>query len=166
MPSSTANPIIGMVTISAILTAPRCPLKKPVPKTLAVGMLEPRPVEFPGDEGEELVKDGRLERDEPELYGTGGPELVTVVPVDSECEEELLGVNREGLVDLGEGDVELAIETAGDVAGVGVEGAMFIRLVVVEPRGPRISKSVAAHATGTPSLQTVRVGLGFTVEKL
>jgi hypothetical protein len=98
---------------------------------------------------------------------------VPVGLVDFEGEEELSGVSPKGLFELGEGDVELGednvelgIETVGDIAGDEVEGAALIGLVVVEPRRARISESVAAHATGIPSFQTVSVGLGFTVEKL
>lgn len=126
--------------------------------------------------GDEIVEDDPEEAYEPELYGAVGPELFTVVPVKlgaSRCEEgeELLGVNPKLLVKPGDDDVELGIEVmgvvAGDVAGAADEGAACgVGVVVVEPRRARISKSVAAHATGIPSFQIVSVGLGVTVENI
>ena len=55
----------------------------------------------------------------------------------------------------------------GDVEGAAVEGAAcVVGVVAVEPRRARISKSVAAHATGIPSFQRVSIGLGVTVESI
>lgn len=161
--------------MSAILTFPRFPLNQPMPETTVL-VLEPGPVVLFEGRGDEIVEDDPVEADEPELYGAGGLDLFTVVPVElvaSLCEEgeELLGVNRKLLVKPGDDDAELGIgvmgDVAGDVAGAAVEGAACgIGVVVVEPRRARISKSVAAHATGIPSFQIVSVGLGVIVENI
>jgi hypothetical protein len=66
IPSSVANPIIGMATIRAILPFPRFPLNQPLLET-AAEVLEPSPVEFFEGGGEELVEEGLLVGDEPEL---------------------------------------------------------------------------------------------------
>jgi len=175
MPTSAASPTIGITTMSAILTFPRFPLNQPLPETTVV-VLEPRPVALFEGRGDENVEDDPVEADEPELCGAGGTELFTVGTVElvaSRCEkgEELLEVNPKLLVRPEDDDVELGIvvmgDFAGDVAGAAIEGAACdVGVVVVEPRRARISKSVAAHATGIPSFQIVSVGLGVTVENI
>ena len=62
-------------------------------------------------------------------------------------------------------DVELGREVLGETTGGVVEGAAFAGLVIVDPRRASISRSVAAHATGIPSFQTVDIGPGVTVCK-
>jgi hypothetical protein len=72
IPNSAASPTIGITTINAIRTLPRCPLNHPPPETLATAVLEPRPVEFFGDGGEVLVDEDPLVVDnEPEVCGAG-----------------------------------------------------------------------------------------------
>jgi hypothetical protein len=175
MPISAASPTIGITTMSAILTFPRFPLNQPLPETTVV-VLKPRTVALFEGRGDGVVRDDSVEVDKPELYWAGEPALFTVVPVElvaSRCEEgeELLGVNPKLFVKPGDNDVEVGIEVmgdfAGDVVGAAVKrAACGVGLVVVEPRRTSISKSVAAHATGIPSFQTVSVGLGVTVENL
>jgi hypothetical protein len=117
-----------------------------------------------------------VEADESVMCGAEGTELFTVGPVElvaPRCEkgEELLEVNPQLLVRPEDDDVELGIgvmgDFVGDVAGAAIEGAACdVGVVVVEPRKARISKSVAAHATGTLSFQIVSVGLGVVVENI
>jgi hypothetical protein len=205
IPIRAASPIIGMATISAILTFPRCPLKNPVPEILAAGVSEPRLVELLGGElsGEVgiLLEEGPLVvDDEPEfpaaeeLEPEPEPELVVPIGLVGCCEEllsvdpkrfadsceeltgveelveswgEVVGDDTNGLGDVA--GVEFGSETVGEFDGGDVVGVVLTEVVVVDPKRARISISVASHATGIPSFQTVRVGtlgFGFTVRKL
>jgi hypothetical protein len=88
-------------------------------------------------------------------------------PLALDDEPELCGVEEVVLVvGLDNVDVEIGTETVGEFAGVDAERSPFVEVVRVDPRRASISTSVAAHATGIPSFQTVTLGLGFTVTKL
>lgn len=193
IPIRAASPTIGMATIRAILTFPRCPLKKPPVDTLAAGTLEPRPVElFRGEVGTLLEEGPWVAGDDPEspeveeLEPESEPEPELDVPIGfvDPCEEvvgvdpkvlegpygELAGADAKGVVDINEAvgvvEVELGMETVGETMGSEVERAAFNWLVVVDPKRTRMPRSVTAHATGIPSFQTVDIGLGSRVCKL
>lgn len=189
-PTSAANPIIGTATIRAILTFPRCPLKKLPEETVSVRLLDPISVELFGGEVGRLLEEGPLVDDEPELPGLDeldpelDPELNdpgTLVVLIEELEGvdpeelvtpygELMGADARELADdvvdfVGSVDVKLGTEIVDETTGGVVEEGAFTGLVTVEPKMVSIPRSVAAHATGMPSFQTVDIGLGVTVCK-